>query len=227
MIVVVGAPSIRPDPETGRGEPAGLAARIAMAAAAAGANVQLAGTVGDDPAGDEVLLALARAGVRHDAVLRDAERATPLAAAVEPGPPDASSAVADLAAVEHRPAGSATATMPARPVLDAADVALCLSYLREFTVIVAAEALDPAGLAALSAAAAFAGASLVVIAPAGGSVVDVPPEVTLLESPDDDADDEFARLVARFAISMERGSSAEGAFRQALAGSGWEAAPGR
>jgi hypothetical protein len=231
MIVVVGAPSIRPDPETGRGEPAGLAARIAMATAAAGADVQLAGRVGDDPAGDEVLLALARAGVRHDAVLRDPDRATPLAAPAEAAPTDALSAGAGLSAVDELPGGPDAAggpgpvlAAPAPPVLDAADVDLCLSYLRESAVIVAADPLGPAGLAAIAAAAAFTGASLVVIAPPGGAAGDVPPDATLLERPDGDPDDEFARLVARFAVFLDRGQTAAGAFRQALAGSGWETA---
>ncbi|MCU0484321.1 MAG: PfkB family carbohydrate kinase [Chloroflexi bacterium] len=226
MIVVVGAPSIRPDPESGRGEPAGLAARIALAIAATGTAVQLAGKVGEDPAGDEVLLALARGGVHHDAVLRDPDRATPLAAGVGAGPADAASALALLVAAAAVP----EPWTPPAPVLapglalDAADLALCLSYLRELSVIVAAEPLDAAGLEAVGAAAAFAGAALVVIVSPGRSDVAAPPGATVLEAPEDDADDEFARLVARFAVALGRGDVAGDAFTSAVSGGGWEIA---
>jgi hypothetical protein len=225
--VVVGVPSIRPDPATGRGDPAGLAARIALATAAAGSAVQLAGTVGDDPAGDEVMLTLARAGVRHDAVLRDPDVATPLepedpALEAEARVPSGAVPVGIGTSAEtgHRTVGAAPAPAPA---LDAADLGLCLSYLREFAVIVVAEPLDPSGLAAIAGAAAFAGAELVVVARAGWPDVDVPLAATVLEAPEVDPDDEFARLVARFAISLERGADPGDAFRAALAGTGWEA----
>ena len=223
--MVIGAPSIWPDPETGRGEPSGLAARIALGVAAEGASVQLAGKVGDDPAGDEVLLALARAGVLHDAVLRDPDRATPLASAVAVVPADASAAAdALLAGIDERSdeADRAVEGAPG-PALDAADLALCLSYLREFAVVVVAEPLDPAGLAAVAGAAAFAGAALVVIVPPGGEARSVPPDATVLEGPVEDQDDDFARLVARYAISLEHGGEPASAFRLALAGAGWEA----
>ncbi len=251
VIVVLGAPSIQLDPDTGRGDPAGLASRIALALAVGGANVQLAGKVGDDPAGDEVLLALARAGVRHDAVLRDPDRATPLAPAVTDVPPVASVAMGALVEDEGVLAGGGKdRASPAirEPVLDPADVALCLSYLREFAVVVVAQPLDQAARSAVARAAAFAGARQVVIVPAGepasAALPDapppgatpqeaaspavepagaVPPDSTVLEGPLDDPDDEFARLVARYAIALERGGDAGTAFRLALAGAGWEA----
>lgn len=230
MIVVLGAPSIQPDPDTGRGEPAGLAARIALGVAAAGASVQLAGTVGDDPAGDEVLLALARAGVRHDAVLRDPDRATPLAPTIVAAPHDAPVAAGALLAEEgvHPRSGNSRAAHRAKhePVLDHNDVAMCLSYLREYGVVIVAEALDPTGRAAAAAAAAFTGAALVVIVPAGEAVVDPPPGLpagaTVLGGPVDDPDDDFARLVARYAMALERGDDPGTAFDLALAGAGWE-----
>lgn len=66
MIVVVGTPAWDPvDPA----HPAGLACMIAMAAAADHA-VELVGRTGDDAAGDELVLALSRAGVGHVALLR-------------------------------------------------------------------------------------------------------------------------------------------------------------
>jgi hypothetical protein len=69
VIVVLGVPVLVGSPDGDRaGGPAGA---IATAIAAAGGSVQLAGKLGDDPAGDRVLLALAAAGVGHAAVLRD------------------------------------------------------------------------------------------------------------------------------------------------------------
>lgn len=229
MIVVIGAPSVRPDPDTGRGVPAGFAARIGLEVAQAGAVVQLAGTVGEDPAGDEVLLALARGGVGHDAVLRDPDRATPLATG-DPAPRDASAAAAlvaesaDEAGAEGRPARARDRAAPDGPALDGADISLCLSYLRDYSVIVVAEPLDTVGMAAAGAAAAFTGAALVVILPPGGDAAGAPAGATVLEAPADDPDDAFAGLVARFALALERGSEAADAFATALAGSGWQSA---
>lgn len=227
VIVILCAPSIRLDRETGRGEPAGLGARIALAVAAAGAPVQLAGRIGDDPAGDEVLLALGRAGVRHDAVLRDPDRATPLAPPLPDAPLDVSAVTSALLGEEvASPGGDDRPARPA-PVLAAADVALCLSYLRDFGVVVAADPLDGAGRAAAVAAAAFAGARTVMIDPTGSGEanepLDVPSGVTVLDSPSEDPEDDFACLVARYASALDRGEEASTAFRAALAGAGWEA----
>ena len=50
--------------------PGGLCVAIARAAVAAGASVELVGSVVDDPTGDAVVLELARAGIGHAALLR-------------------------------------------------------------------------------------------------------------------------------------------------------------
>lgn len=50
--------------------PTGTAARVAVAAAATRARVELAGTVSDDGSGDSSVVALGRAGVGHAALLR-------------------------------------------------------------------------------------------------------------------------------------------------------------
>ena len=80
-------PATRPG-ESGALVAAGLAADVALAAAAAGAPVQIVGRVGEDAAGEAALLDLARRGVGHVAVLRDAARATPVDQPA-PGPDDA------------------------------------------------------------------------------------------------------------------------------------------
>ncbi len=65
MIVVLGRPSLDE-----RGAVAGTAGRVAIAAAAAGADVELVGSVGDDETGDLAVTALGTAGVGHAALLR-------------------------------------------------------------------------------------------------------------------------------------------------------------
>src|SRR4029453_11268758 len=76
VIVVVGGPLL------GRSQdgpqPAGLSGSIAAAAATAGSTVELVGRVGEDADGEALVLALARAGVGHVALLRDPARATPV-----------------------------------------------------------------------------------------------------------------------------------------------------
>ena len=77
MIVVVGSPIAEPvGPAIRAG---GLGADIARRATASGAAVQIVGRVGEDAAGDEVLLSLAAAGIGHVAVLREPGRPTPAA----------------------------------------------------------------------------------------------------------------------------------------------------
>src|SRR6185436_2957777 len=86
VIVVVGNPVARPSTD-GPAAARGLPACVAIAAVAAGGSAQIVGRVGEDPAGEAVLLDLARHGVGHAAVLRDSSRPTPVLAA--PGDDDA------------------------------------------------------------------------------------------------------------------------------------------
>ncbi|HYO43402.1 MAG TPA: hypothetical protein VES19_09410, partial [Candidatus Limnocylindrales bacterium] len=62
MIVVLGSLAWREAPAP---SPVGRAPEIAMAAAARGAQVEVVGRVGDDRAGDALVIALAGAGVGH------------------------------------------------------------------------------------------------------------------------------------------------------------------
>ena len=124
MIVVIGSPVGRSvDGEILAG---GMSSRVALAAARAGAKVQLVGKTGDDATADAVVLDLARGGVGHVALLRDGSRATPLETVVD-----------EDAAVEATPAAHVDG-----PAIDAADVDLGLRYLTDFGVVVVAE---PAG----------------------------------------------------------------------------------
>jgi hypothetical protein len=210
VIVVLGRPHVyRPEPD-GELAAGGLAVELALAAARVGAEVELVGSIGDDPEGDRVVVALGRAGVGHGALLRDPARRTPLV-------------------------GQARGARPL-PRLDAADVELGLRYLHECRVLVVGAELDADALAKALEAAEYHAAAAVILAPAGA----VEPEslgagVTLLERPtvedDEDAPDgavvaasdaDFAAFVAEYAVRLDRGESPARAFAAALGESAWE-----
>jgi hypothetical protein len=189
VIVVVGRPGL--DAKDDLDRPAGL---IAIAAAAAGARVELVGSIGDDPAGDRVALALGRAGVGHAALLRDPAAVTPRAA----GP------------------------IGPTPRLDGQDVELGLAYLAEYGVLVVAELLEPAALDAVRTAAEFQQAALVgIIGPGERVPAQYPAAATLLEMPADD-EGAFSALVGRYAAGLDRGLAAVDAWQKALEAGGWE-----
>jgi hypothetical protein len=221
MIVVVGLPVYAGLPD-GRGAPAGLAVDVAMAAHGRGATVELVGKIGDDGAGDAVVVALGRAGVGHAALLRDPARPTPVLApepvvaetetAGAPGtdePADDASWTGDEPA-DDEPADDepGLALLPpdpaARPTLDAADIELALRYVSGASVVVVADPLADAALAAAAEGAAFSGARLVALQPAGVAAPALPGEATVLEAPVRD-DGSFARLVGAFAAGLDSG----------------------
>jgi len=189
VIVVVGRPGLDANDQLDR-----LAAQIALAAATAGARVDLVGAVGDDSAADRVSLALGEAGIGHAALLRDPSAATP----------------------------RALATAGALPRLDGHDVELGLAYLTDYRVLVVAEPVDPSALLAARDAAAYQSAALViVVAPREGAPADVPADATVLEMPAED-DGAFAQLVGRYAASLDTGTQADEAWQAAVAAVGWE-----
>lgn len=238
MIVVVGCPSYRPPEGAGPDGVGGMAAGVAASAAAAGGQVQLAGRIGDDAAGDALVLALGRAGVGHAAMLRDPGRPTPILVAETGAAED--DALADL------PAGAAltdavlgaegASSVPApgeivlperpdeRPRLEPADIELALRYLPEVRVVVVAEAIDEASARVVAEEAAGAAAQVIVIVAPGTSIPDALIGATVLEAPPSDPDGAFARLVGAFAAALDDGASPEEAFRAAAAGVGWEPA---
>lgn len=209
MIVILGCPAAR---ASDRGvEAAGLAGWIALGAAEAGAATQLVGRIGDDQAGDALVLALGRAGIGHAAVLRDAAHPTPI---LPPGAPDLDAD--DVLAGAPEP-GEPVANPAAVTVrLDAADVALGLRYLTDFAVLLIADALDPDAARAASDAAAFAGARTIAVAP-GASDTQAD---EVFEAPDGDGE-AFARLLGRYAAALDRGVGPAAAFNDAVRGSGW------
>src|SRR4051794_6158873 len=159
-----------------------MAARIAIAAATAGASVELVGRVGDDPTGDALVLALARAGVGHVAVLRDSGRDTPVVM-----PPDATGDIAadddPIGAVDDE--GEAQSDVLPAATLEAADINLALPYLPASRPLAAADPLPADALAVAADAAAYAGAHLVVVADAD-SRDELPADATVLARPASD-----------------------------------------
>jgi hypothetical protein len=233
VLAVVGSPCFRPALTPGTaGDAGGLAAGIARAAAAVCSEVQLIGKVGDDPSGDAVLIALARGGVGHLALLRDPGRATPIASPLVPfvdgadTDPIAALLAEDSAAGPGEPGQILAPGGTAGLAMDPADISLGLRYVREFRVLVAADPLDEPSSLVVADAASFADAALIVIAPPGMATPVAPASAMVLEAPEIDPDGAFAALVGRLAAALDRGEDAGEAFRSAASQGGWERAAG-
>jgi hypothetical protein len=104
--------------------------------------------------------------------------------------------------------------------LDAADIELGLRYVSECRVLVIADALDAAALAAAVDGARYHGAALVVVTDPD-SVPTLPDHATVLAAPDDD-DGAFADLVGRYAAQLDAGRNAADAWRDAVDATGWQ-----
>jgi hypothetical protein len=221
VIVVIGSPAGRI--EDGRIVAGGPAARVAIAAAGGGRQVQLVGRLGDDPTADAILFDLARAGVGHVALLRDPSRPTPL----EPAPiaDDVAEGEEDGDGAEPGPpeAAEPTTVLP----LEAADVELGLRYLTDYGVIVVADPAGPDVVGVAVDAARWATARLVIVVEAGATATEaIPADATVIEAPAADPDGAFAALVGRFAASLDAGSDPGDAFSGSLAAAGWTETPG-
>ena len=229
MIVVVGSPIAQP--VTHGVAAGGLSASIAMAAAAAGAAVEVVGRVGEDAAGDQILLALAAAGVGHVATLREPGRPTPAAppAAGESPSPDGpalgEALVADDAFADDdiEAAGQENTAEPdpAGLSVDAADLELALRYVPDYRVLVLASDLDASSLSAVVAASAWSGAHLVALLSDGASTDTLPETATVLERPARDPDGAFGAMVAAYAVALDRGSDPADAFAAAQRTGAW------
>ena len=189
--MVVGDVAGRVD-TSGEAAAAGFAATVATAAAAAGSKVELVTRIGEDDAGDAVILALARAGIGHVATLRDAGRRTPVLGSTE------DEAGPDL----DEDAVSTTVESGPGPTLDGGDVGLALRYLSDYRVIVVAHATDRDVLDEVVTAAGWSGARLVVIASHGIEIA-VPNEaIAIAAEPDAEA---VAGRVGRYAALIDGG----------------------
>jgi hypothetical protein len=227
VIVIIGSPSLVPADPGGRSIAAGRSIEVAHGATAGGAQVQLVGKVGDDPAGDALLLALTDAGIGHVAMLRDPSRRTPVAP-IAPGDDEAMLPDDDDESETAAPAGPASAGVSDEPVpmIDAGDLDLALRYLPDHSVVVVAEPLETDALAVVAADCSYVAAALVVIIEPPSELLDTPPGATLLEAPRFDPDGVFGRTVGRFAAALDRGSSGAEALAEATAGTGWRPTAG-
>ena len=215
MIVVIGSPIGRLT--DGAISAAGMSSRVALAAARAGATVQLVGKTGDDDTADGVVLDLARAGVGHVALLRESARATPLETAS--GVDDDASADLDPEALDPEPP---TGALSDGPAIDAADVDLGLRYLTDFGVVVVAEPAQTDLVAIVSDAARWAEARMVLVVTSGSPVPDgLPVDVIVFEAPDADPDRAFADLVGSFAAALDDGIEPGAAFETSIGSDGW------
>jgi sugar/nucleoside kinase (ribokinase family) len=200
VIAVIGIPRLRG--EDTDADVAGLAASIATAAAAADSRVELVGKVGDDAAGDAVLLALGRHGVGHVATLRDPVRATPVAGAVDDDPDD------------QAPTGSAAG--PA-PVLDAGDVGLALRYLPELGVIVTVHVGDDVVDEAASAAGWARTTLIVVVEPGAAPPEDLPPDALVVAAEELGELGGAGAAIGRYAAALDQGAPADAAYAELVA----------
>jgi pfkB family carbohydrate kinase len=204
VIVVVGNPIARA-PDAGAGL-AGVPAQTAAAAARAGATVQLVGKAGEDRAGNDLIIALAKAGVGHVALLRDPAHATPIVA-----PVDQDDEMGDVP-------GSVPSVTPAdpgeRPSLDAADVELALRYLPDYTTVVVAEPQPDAVVAVVVDASAFAGAALLLVVDGAAYGPAPPASAVVFEAPGSDPDGAFATMLGELAAAIDRGTPVAAAFRE-------------
>ena len=224
MIVVVGGLAWRSGDPPG---PAGRACEIALAAASSGAGVEVVGRAGDDATGDALMLALARAGIGHVAVLRDPSHPTPVLPPRSAGDGAGSDSIDPaLEDPDADPVAEAGDTGRATgPRLDAADVSLGLHYLTAFGVLVVTEDAPEAVVPVAADAASFAGARLVLLV-TGDQDADtahaLPPDATVLSAPADD-DGSFARLVGAYAAGLDAGTEPSQAFEAAIAAVGGQA----
>jgi ribokinase len=222
VIVIVGSPIAQP---SSHGIAAGgLSAAIALAAARAGAAVQIVGRVGEDAAGDQVLLALAAAGVGHVAVLREPGRPTPAAPprVGESPSPDGPALGESLLDDSHGALADGDPS-PAGLSVDAADLELALRYVPDYRVLVIAADLDPPALEAVVAAAGWSGAHLVAVIGEGSPTERLPERTTVLERPASDPDGVFGKIVAAYAVALDQGDEPAAAFAAAQRSGGWAA----
>jgi sugar/nucleoside kinase (ribokinase family) len=201
VIVVIGELVARTRDQNGL-EPAGPAAGVALAAAAAGASVEIVSRVGDDPPGDAVVLGLAQAGVGHVATIRDAAHCTPVLADT----PQTVDPAGDAEIV-----GKEDVIATQAPPLDAADVGLALRYLSDYRVIVLMHPTDPGIVREAAGAAAWAAAHLVVVTSDTTDGLGDVADAALVMTADPDAEG-FAAHLGRYAAAVDAGQQLDTAY---------------
>jgi hypothetical protein len=205
VIAVIGTPRLRgTGPEA---DVAGLAGAIAAAAAVGGSRVEFIGKTGDDPAGDAILLAMARHFVGHVATLRDPARPTPVVPA-EDEPID----------VDGTPQAGPEPAAKEGPALEAADVGLALRYLPELAVIVTVH-VTPGVIDEAVAASSWADTSLIVVLRPEEPVPEGLPEraVVVAVADDDGIGAGAGSAIGQYAAALDQGEPAAEAFAALVA----------
>lgn len=197
----------------------GLTASIAVEAGRSGSRVELVGKVGDDAAGDTVLIALNRLGVGHVAILRDASHPTPATG-------DEPSAAIDLDPGPETGAPTTDIGSSGAPALDAADVGLALRYLPELAVIVAVHQPEDV-LREAAAASRWAETSLIVVVAPNEIAPAFLPDGALVVAAEAAAESAPGASIGRYAAAIDQGMPARQAFDDLLAaGAAAQAASG-
>ena len=102
--------------------------------------------------------------------------------------------------------------------VDAGDVELALRYVPDYRVLVLAADLDAEVLRAVVDATAWSGAHLIALVADDGMAAMLPSDATVLARPGTDPDDEFAAMVAAYAVALDEGSAPGDAFATAKSG---------
>jgi sugar/nucleoside kinase (ribokinase family) len=211
MIVVIGSIGLAVDgADRTQTAPIGMAAAVALAAAASGRQVELIAKVGDDQTGDQLLIDLAGSRVGHAAVLRDPVRPTPRRNGLDTDPGQI-----DIDARIDGPAtGAVWEVDPADgPHLDPLDTGLALQYLTDQSVLVAVHpSVDV--LRQAVAAADWSGAHLVIVIRPGDQIVsEVPAGALVLSSGDDVLDASgLADRLGAYVAAIDRGDDRVAAY---------------
>jgi hypothetical protein len=212
VIIVVGSPVVGPETLRPARRAAGLAVGVALAARQAGAQVELVGKVGDDPAGDALVVELEREGIGHAALLRDPASTTPRRAAPSLA---LSREDVDLALRYLTEARVIVTVGVPRPDVAEA-VAEAARYASAHLVLID-EGDGGAGIDTGHVARSDA-SSL-------GAATTLDAATTRLRAPARD-DGAFAQTVGEFAAAIDRGDDPPTAFRRALDDVGWQPTAG-
>jgi sugar/nucleoside kinase (ribokinase family) len=208
MIVVIGsAHLVLADGERSAG---GLAVDIARAAAAEGSRIEFIARIGDDPAGDDLLVALSRLRIGHVATLRDASRPTRVTVVLD-----------DVADPLEREPTDGPADAGAGHALEREDVGLALRYLTDFGVVVAVH-VAPDVIVEVAEAVGWASAHLVVVGRSGDDAsAAVPADAIVLLDDSDEGESAVGAAIGRYAAAVERGDDPASAYASILvAGAG-------
>jgi hypothetical protein len=144
MIAIIGSP-IGEVTADGTHQAGGLGVRVARALVRGGERVELIGRIGADWIGEELTLSLARDGIGHVALLRDAARATPVGASAR--------------GIE----------------LDRGDAQLGLRYLTSFSAVLLIDPANVTLIQGVTEESAYGGAPLIVVGDSYLEDGEVPP----------------------------------------------------